>query len=53
MLPQQEPAIDDLTSRLQAVVGDSYRILRELGGGGMSRVLGRARLVRLAKEPGA
>ena len=28
----------DLEERLQAAVGDHYRILRELGGGGMSRV---------------
>jgi eukaryotic-like serine/threonine-protein kinase len=28
----------DLTSRLQQSLGDSYRIERELGGGGMSRV---------------
>ncbi|MFL5493239.1 MAG: protein kinase domain-containing protein [Gemmatimonadales bacterium] len=49
MLPQQEPAIDDLTSRLQTVVGDSYRILRELGGGGMSRVF-LAEETRLARQ---
>ena len=30
--------MNDLPSRLQAVLGDSYRIERELGGGGMSRV---------------
>ncbi len=28
----------DLLSRLQAAVGDTYRIEKELGGGGMSRV---------------
>jgi tetratricopeptide (TPR) repeat protein len=43
MSPPQELAID-FASRLQAVVGDTYRILRELGGGGMSRVF-------LAEEP--
>ncbi|HEY7861163.1 MAG TPA: protein kinase, partial [Gemmatimonadaceae bacterium] len=31
-------AMSDLTERLQAVLGDSYRIERELGGGGMSHV---------------
>jgi serine/threonine protein kinase/tetratricopeptide (TPR) repeat protein/TolB-like protein len=36
--------ITDLTTRLQAVVGDTYRVVRELGGGGMSRVF-------LAEEP--
>src|SRR5437762_707401 len=30
--------IVELATRLQAVVGDTYRIVRELGGGGMSRV---------------
>jgi eukaryotic-like serine/threonine-protein kinase len=30
--------IVELAARLQAVVGDSYRVVRELGGGGMSRV---------------
>ena len=34
----------ELTERLQAAVGDTYRIERELGGGGMSRVF-------LAEEP--
>jgi len=29
---------DDLTTRLGASLGDRYRIERELGGGGMSRV---------------
>ncbi|HET8648862.1 MAG TPA: protein kinase, partial [Gemmatimonadales bacterium] len=35
---------DDLELRLQAAVGTNYRILKELGGGGMSRVF-------LAEEP--
>ena len=35
----------DLTARLQTAVGDAYRIERELGGGGMSRVF-------LAEETG-
>jgi len=30
--------MNDLTARLQAALGDAYRIERELGGGGMSRV---------------
>ena len=30
--------MSDLETRLQAALGDSYRIERELGGGGMSRV---------------
>jgi tetratricopeptide (TPR) repeat protein len=34
----RSPTIVELVSRLQAVVGDTYRIVRELGGGGMSRV---------------
>ena len=29
---------DDVAARLQAALGDSYRVERELGGGGMSRV---------------
>lgn len=28
----------DLRERLQSVLGDAYRVERELGGGGMSRV---------------
>ena len=36
-MPPQEQTID-LQQRLQAAVGAQYRILRELGGGGMSRV---------------
>jgi tetratricopeptide (TPR) repeat protein/tRNA A-37 threonylcarbamoyl transferase component Bud32 len=36
--------VAELTARLQAAVGDTYRIERELGGGGMSRVF-------LAEEP--
>jgi tetratricopeptide (TPR) repeat protein/TolB-like protein len=36
-VPPQEQTID-LQQRLQAAVGAQYRILRELGGGGMSRV---------------
>jgi serine/threonine-protein kinase len=31
-------AVNDLQTRLQAAVGDAYRIEEELGGGGMSRV---------------
>jgi len=30
--------VTDLRDRLQAAVGDVYRIERELGGGGMSRL---------------
>src|SRR5687767_286108 len=30
--------MDDVLRRLQAAVGDAYRIERELGGGGMSRL---------------
>jgi len=36
--------MDDLTLRLQRAVGDAFRIERELGGGGMSRVF-------LAQDP--
>ena len=47
-LPPQEPRID-LEQRLQAAVGDQYRILKELGGGGMSRVF-LAEEVRLGRQ---
>lgn len=30
--------MSDLQARLQAALGDAYRVERELGGGGMSRV---------------
>ena len=51
----------DLQQRLQAALGDTYRLLRELGGGGMSRVflaeetrLGRQVVVKvLPPETGA
>ena len=33
-----ELLLSDLLSRLQSVLGDTYQIERELGGGGMSRV---------------
>ena len=46
--PRQELPID-LESRLQAVVGDTYRILKELGGGGMSRVF-LAQEARLSRQ---
>jgi serine/threonine-protein kinase len=36
--------VAELTARLQSAVGSTYRIERELGGGGMSRVF-------LAEEP--
>src|SRR5262245_34055283 len=36
-LPHSEPIIS-LEPRLQAALGDTYRVLKELGGGGMSRV---------------
>ena len=39
----------DLLSRLQAVVGDAYRLEKELGGGGMSRVF-LAEEVRLGRN---
>ena len=39
----------DLEERLQAAVGDHYRILKELGGGGMSRVF-LAEEVRLGRQ---
>jgi len=39
----------DLLSRLQAAVGDTYRIQKELGGGGMSHVF-LAEEVRLARQ---
>jgi tetratricopeptide (TPR) repeat protein len=39
----------DLQSRLQAAVGDAYRIEKELGGGGMSRVF-LAQEVRLGRN---
>ncbi|MEO6057381.1 MAG: protein kinase [Gemmatimonadales bacterium] len=39
----------ELEQRLQAAVGDQYRILRELGGGGMSRVF-LAEEVRLGRQ---
>src|SRR3954468_22813692 len=39
----------DLVERLQAAVGDQYRIVRELGGGGMSRVF-LAQEVRLGRQ---
>jgi len=35
---REAPRVADLQARLQAVVGDSYRIEKELGGGGMSRL---------------
>ena len=41
--------MSDLQSRLQSAVGDTYRIERELGGGGMSRVFV-AREVRLDRR---
>ena len=41
--------MNDLQSRLQAAVGDTYRIEKELGGGGMSRVF-RAQEVRLGRS---
>jgi hypothetical protein len=46
-----------LETRIQAAVGDTYRVLKELGGGGMSRVQPavrdvRSRLAQLAREPG-
>ena len=37
-IPIVEHRLSDLLSRLQSVLGDAYRIERELGGGGMSRV---------------
>src|SRR5260370_30207545 len=40
------PSLED---RLQAALGDSYRIERELGGGGMSRVF-LAQEVRLGRQ---
>lgn len=36
--PQHSPIIDPVVERLQRALGDAYRIDRELGGGGMSRV---------------
>ena len=36
LAPQLSP-VDDLRSRLERHLSDSYRIERELGGGGMSR----------------
>ena len=39
----------DLLSRLQGVVGDAYRLEKELGGGGMSRVF-LAEEVRLGRN---
>jgi len=41
--------MSDLQSRLQAAVGDTYRIDKELGGGGMSRVF-LAEEVRLGRK---
>ncbi|MFQ5702882.1 MAG: protein kinase, partial [Gemmatimonadales bacterium] len=41
--------MSDLASRLQAAVGETYRIERELGGGGMSRVF-LAEEVRLGRK---
>lgn len=40
---------DNLTGKLQAALGDAYRVERELGGGGMSRVF-LAEEVRLARK---
>ena len=39
----------ELRARLQSALGDSYRIERELGGGGMSRVF-LAQEVRLGRQ---
>lgn len=36
--PSRKPPISELEQRLQAALGTSYRIQKELGGGGMSRV---------------
>ncbi len=36
--PPHPPAVDSVVERLQRALGDAYRIDRELGGGGMSRV---------------
>jgi tetratricopeptide (TPR) repeat protein len=44
-----EIRITELETRLQAAVGDSYRIQKELGGGGMSRVF-LAEEVRLGRQ---
>ena len=41
--------VADLRDRLQSALGDAYRIERELGGGGMSRVF-LAEEVRLARQ---
>ncbi|HKT61629.1 MAG TPA: protein kinase, partial [Gemmatimonadales bacterium] len=46
--PPQETPID-LEERLRGAVGDQYRILKELGGGGMSRVF-LAEEVRLGRQ---
>ena len=37
--------VDDVLGRVQASLGDAYRLTREIGGGGMSRVF-------IADEPG-
>ena len=41
--------MSELKQRLQAAVGDTYRIEKELGGGGMSRVF-LAEEVRLGRK---
>jgi len=41
--------VTELRDRLQSALGDSYRIERELGGGGMSRVF-LAKEVRLGRQ---
>jgi len=52
-MPSQSHS-DDLAARLQAALGDAYRIERELGGGGMSRVFlaDEIRLGRKVKDAG-
>jgi serine/threonine-protein kinase len=44
-----DPRVNDLTPRLQAALGDAYRLEKELGGGGMSRVF-LAEEVRLGRK---
>ncbi len=44
-----EPPLSDLETRLRTALGESYRLIKELGGGGMSRVF-LAEEVRLGRQ---
>ena len=42
----------DLRAQLQNALGNSYTLDRERGGGGISRVVARARMIELQRRPG-